>query len=284
MAFQRAGMTTNTQNTAAAPRAAQTAPRSNQQAMAPVQDTSVTYTANGEEVSLSFQDVRKFICENATDAECKIFIETCRGNGLNPFLREAHLIKYDAKSAASIVVGKNAFTKRAEMHPQFDGYEAGLVVLVNGKIEYREGSAVYEGEELLGGWAKVYRKDRTRPSFDEVNLNEYIQTKTDKNGNVVPNSMWASKPGTMIRKVALVHALREAFPSALGAIYSEEEVNVDVEGSFRELPNEEPSAPARLGRSRRAPKSLPSEPIAADDPFAQPVTEPETVPVGGEQA
>lgn len=280
MAFQRAGMTTNTQNTAAAPRAAQTAPHSNQQAMAPVQDTSVTYTANGHEVSLSFQDIRAFLCPKANDAECKLFLETCRCNGFDPFLKDAYLIKYDEKQPASIVVGKYAFTKRAEEHPQFDGYEAGLVVLVNGKIEYREGSAVYEGEELLGGWAKVYRKDRTRPSFEEVNLNEYIQTKSDGS----PNSMWASKPGTMIRKVALTHALREAFPSALGALYTEEEVNVDVEGSFRELPNEEPSAPARLGRSRRAPKALPAEPIAADDPFAQPVAEPETVPAGGEQA
>lgn len=280
MAFQKAGMTTNTQNTAAAPRTAQTAPRSSQQAMAPVQDTSVTYKANGEEVSLSFQDIRAFLCPKANDAECKLFLETCRCNGFNPFLKDAYLIKYDEKQPAAIVVGKYAFTKRAEEHPQFDGYEAGLVVLANGQVEYREGSAVYDGEELLGGWAKVYRKDRTRPSFEEVNLNEYIQTKADG----TPNSMWASKPGTMIRKVALTHALREAFPSALGALYTEEEVNVDVEGSFREIPDEAPATPARLGRSRRAPKSLPAEPIAADDPFAQPVAEPETVPAGGEQA
>ncbi len=280
MAFQKAGMTTNTQNTAAAPRTAQTAPRSSQQAMAPVQDTSVTYKANGEEVSLSFQDIRAFLCPKANDAECKLFLETCRCNGFNPFLKDAYLIKYDEKQPAAIVVGKYAFTKRAEEHPQFDGYEAGLVVLANGQVEYREGSAVYDGEELLGGWAKVYRKDRTRPSFEEVNLNEYIQTKADG----TPNSMWASKPGTMIRKVALTHALREAFPSALGALYTEEEVNVDVEGSFREIPDEAPDTPARLGRSRRAPKSLPAEPIAADDPFAQPVAEPETVPAGGEQA
>lgn len=273
MAFQRAGLTTNTQNTAAAP-------RSSQQAMATVQDTSVTYKANGEEVSLSFQDIRAFLCPKANDAECKLFLETCRCNGFNPFLKDAYLIKYDEKQPAAIVVGKYAFTKRAEDHPQFDGYEAGLVVLVDGKIEYREGSAVYDGEELLGGWAKVYRKDRTRPSFEEVNLNEYVQTKADG----TPNSMWASKPGTMIRKVALTHALREAFPSALGALYTEEEVNVDVEGSFREIPDEAPATPARLGRSRRAPKSLPAEPIAADDPFVQPVAEPETVPAGGEQA
>lgn len=281
MAFQRPGTTTNT-TAAAAPRTAQTAPRNNQQAMTPMQDTAVTYKANGEEVHLSFEDIRAFLCPLASDAECKIFLETCKSNGFNPFLKDVYLIKYDEKAPAAIVVGKYAFTKRAEEHPQFDGYEAGLVILANGQIEYREGSAVYEGEQLLGGWAKVYRKDRTRPSFEEVTLGEYIQTKTDKNGNVVPNSMWASKPGTMIRKVALTHALREAFPSALGALYSEEEVNVDVEGSFREIPDE-PAAPAQLGRGRRTRKALDAGPAAMDDPFAQPAVQPEPVPAGGEQ-
>ncbi len=164
----------------------------------------------------------------------------------------------------------------------FDGYEAGLVILADGRIQYREGSAVYEGEELLGGWAKVYRKDRTRPSFEEVTLGEYIQTKTDKNGNVVPNSMWASKPGTMIRKVALTHALREAFPAALGGLYTEEEMDVDVEGSFREMP-ETPAEPAQLPRHRSA-RAKPIQPAAEDDPFAQPAMQRETVPAGGEPA
>ena len=284
MAFQRPGTTNTTAAAAsAAPRTTQSAPRANQKSLTTVQDTTVTYKANGEEVSLSFDDIRAFLCPLASDAECKIFLETCKSNGFNPFLKDVYLIKYDEKQPAAIVVGKYAFTKRAEAHPMFDGYEAGLVILANGQIEYREGSAVYDGEELLGGWAKVYRKDRTRPSFEEVNLNEYIQTKTDKNGNVVPNSMWASKPGTMIRKVALTHALREAFPSALGALYTEEEMNVDVEGSFREI-HDEPEAPAQLGRGRRARKALDAAPAAMDDPFAQPAMQPEPVPAGGEQA
>ena len=75
---------------------------------------------------------------------------------------------------------------------------------------------VYEDEELLGGWAKVYRKDRTRPSYEEVKLTEYDTGK----------SLWKGKKATMIRKVALVHALREAFPSTFGSLYDESEVHV----------------------------------------------------------
>ncbi len=39
-------------------------------------------------------------------------------------------------------------------------------------------------------------------------------------------SNWAAKPGTMIRKVALVQALREAFPEDLQALYDAEEMGV----------------------------------------------------------
>ena len=34
--------------------------------------------------------------------------------------------------------------------------------------------------------------------------------------------MWAKKPGTMIRKVALVQALRESFPSSFGGVFNDE--------------------------------------------------------------
>ena len=194
-------------------------------------------TAGGDHFSVSFEEVRHFICEKATDAECKIFLETCRAYRLNPFTREAYLIHYDNKNddtPCTIVLGKNCYLQMAERHPAYDGFEAGVIVLNESGVEYREGSIVYEGEELLGGWARVYRKDRTRPSYDEVKFSEYNTGK----------SLWAAKPVTMIRKVALVHALREAFPSTYGLTYDESEigVEVDAEGTARELDDDAPPA------------------------------------------
>ena len=202
-------------------------------------------TAGGDHFTVSFEEVRHFICAKATDAECKIFLETCRAYHLNPFTKEAFLIHYDNKSdetPATIVLGKNCYLQMAERHPAYDGFEAGVIVLNDGGVEYREGSAVYDGEELLGGWAKVYRKDRTRPNYEEVKLGEYNTGK----------SLWASKPATMIRKVALVHALREAFPSTYGLTYDESEISVEVdaEGTARELDDD---APRSLPRSRKVP-------------------------------
>lgn len=198
-------------------------------------------TASGELFTVSFEDVRHFISPKATDAECKIFLETCRAYHLNPFTKEAYLIHYDNKNdetPATIVLGKNCYLQMAERHPAFDGFEAGIVVYSEGQIVDREGSILYDGETLLGGWAKVYRKDRTRPGYDEVKLDEYNTGK----------SLWASKPATMIRKVALVHALRETFPSTFGLLYDESEINVVAEGSAREV-----EEPAQLPRRTRRP-------------------------------
>ena len=161
----------------------------------------------------------------------------------------------------------------AERHPAFDGFEAGIIVFEKetGMLEKREGSIVYDGEELIGGWAKVYRKDRTRPSYEEVKLTEYDTGK----------SLWKGKKATMIRKVALVHALREAFPSTFGALYDESEVRFDAESTARELEPEEDmvvvpydaGSPASLRRTRQKMEAEQTDALTVeaetpeDDPF-----------------
>lgn len=229
--------------------------------------------ADGQHFTVSFGEVRSFICPQATDAECKIFLEICKQYHLNPFTKEAYLIHYDNKNesaASTIVLGKNCYLQIAERHPAYDGFEAGVIVLTaEGQLLNREGSIVYDGdggETLLGGWAKVYRKDRTRASYEEVKLSEYDTGK----------SLWSGKKATMIRKVALVHALREAFPSTFGALYDESEVRVDAESTAREVPPEDlPVLDPYAGSHRHrktagtlipAPES-PAEEPPADDPF-----------------
>lgn len=129
------------------------------QAASPSVPVEIT-AADGQHFTVSFADVRNFICAKATDAECKIFLETCKQYRLNPFTKEAYLIHYDNNSEdtpSTIVLGKNCYMQMAERHPAFDGFEAGIIVLDTeaGQLDHREGSIVYEGEELLGGWAKV---------------------------------------------------------------------------------------------------------------------------------
>ena len=259
MAFTRNNQTASASTASRSARSATAFETAGSTALAPaVPSKPVEITdAGGQHFSVSFDDVRNFICPKATDAECKIFLESCRSYHLNPFTKEAYLIHYDNNSEdtpSTIVLGKNCYMQMAERHPAFDGFEAGVIVLADGQIEYREGSITYENEELLGGWAKVYRKDRTRPSYDEVKLSEYDTSK----------SLWAKKPATMIRKVALVHALREAFPSTYGLLYDESEIQVDAESTAREV---EDYQPTRRISSRRKAAELPAvEIVTADSP------------------
>lgn len=186
----------------------------------------ITYSSNGEDVQLSIGRIKKYLVNGGgqiTDDEAVMFLSLCRYQHLNPFLREAYLIKYGSNSPATIVTGKDVFLKRAQRNPDFAGLQCGVIVRDNasGMITEREGTFYLEDSEtLVGGWAKVYIKNRAIPFYESVRLSEYIGRK--KSGEI--NDQWSKRPATMIRKVALVHALKEAFPDDLGGLYAQEEI------------------------------------------------------------
>lgn len=185
----------------------------------------ITYDSNGENVQLSVGRIKKYLVNGGgqiTDDEAVMFLSLCRYQHLNPFLREAYLIKYGSNSPATIVTGKDVFLKRAQRNPAFAGLQCGIIVINgDGMITEREGTFyLEETENLVGGWAKVYIKNRAIPFYESVRLSEYIGRK--KSGEV--NEQWSKRPATMIRKVALVHALKEAFPDDLGGLYAQEEI------------------------------------------------------------
>ncbi len=188
----------------------------------------ITFIANGENVTLTPETVKNYLVsgdkDKVTMQEVVMFMNLCKFNGLNPWLKEAYLIKF-GNEPATIVAGKESFTKKAEANPKFDGFEAGIIVLDNETQEliYRNGSMKLPNETIVGGYAEVWRKDRGHSCREEVSFEEYAGRKKD--GTL--NRQWASKPATMIRKVALVHALREAFPGTLGGMYSAEERGVE---------------------------------------------------------
>lgn len=165
--------------------------------------------------------IQSLINPLATVEEAKFFLELCKSQDLNPFIGEAYLIKYGSK-AATYVVGKDAHLKRAEQQPSFDGFKAGIIVKTEkGNLEEREGNFyISETDKLVGGWAEVHRKDIELYFISKVPLDEYVGRKKD--GTIT--KMWDTKPGTMIRKVALVQALREAFIGLLGGMYDISEI------------------------------------------------------------
>lgn len=196
----------------------------------------VNYMANGVEIKLSPQIVKKFLISgdpsNVTDEEIMMFMSLCKYQGLNPFIHEAYCIKYGNQPATQ-VVGKEAFLKRAEQNEQYNGMDSGIVVQTDEGIVYRNGAIATEDETIIGGWAEVHRKDRDHPTHVEVSFAEYAGRKKDG----ALNGQWSTKPATMIRKVAQVQALREAFPTNLGGMYAAEEQGVE-EPAMAAVPQE----------------------------------------------
>lgn len=214
------------------------------------------YQSNGETVKLSPGIIRQYLVSgggNVTNEEVMMFLSLCRFQHLNPFLREAYLIKYGESQPAAMVVGKDVFLKRARKRVEFAGFQAGIMVQTEeGNVIDREGTMyLKESEKLVGGWAKVYITGFKYPIYSAVSLDEYIGRK--KSGE--PNSQWASRPATMIRKVALSQALKEAFPEDNGALCVQEEVP-EASGIVLEdavvIPQEE--QPEKAGRPLEAPE------------------------------
>ncbi|KJU86167.1 DNA single-strand annealing protein RecT-like protein [Candidatus Magnetobacterium bavaricum] len=166
-------------------------------------------------------DVRKYICPKATDGEIRMFLALCKAQGLNPYVKDVHLIKYSDNAPAQIVTAKQAFMKRLELHPQFDGLQSGIIVQdTTGKVIEREGTFKLDDEKLVGGWAIVYRKDRKIPIKAPVSLRDFDRTAStsEKKNN------WNTMPAVMIEKVAIVTAARKACPLELGGLYIADEM------------------------------------------------------------
>ena len=180
-------------------------------------EKSVEFSVSGENVVLNGTVVKKYLTrgnEDVADQEVVMFINLCRYQKLNPFLNEAYLVKFKG-SPAQIITSKEAYMKKAESNENYDGLRAGIIVQRGDKIHELEGSFTLSDDTLLGGWAEVYRKDRKHPYKAKVGLDEYNKGQ----------STWKKMPKTMVRKVAIVQSLREAFPAELGALYVEEESN-----------------------------------------------------------
>ena len=186
-------------------------------------EVAVIYNIDDEEIKLTPKIVQEYLAGGTqiTMPEFKMFTSLCKARKLNPFLKEAYIIKF-GNNPAQIVVGKDAILKRAILNPKFDGREQGVIVLDSDNKEiHKQGTFILQNETIVGGWAKVYRKDWTHPVHITVSLQEVAQRKKDGNFNM----NWAKKTATMIEKVALVRALREAFVEDAGGMYDADEMD-----------------------------------------------------------
>ena len=148
------------------------------------------------------------------------FMMLCKSRRLNPFVGDAYLIGYDSNDGPvfNLISAIQSLRKRAESHPQFDGSERGVIVQRGEETIERPGTMTFEGEKLVGGWGRVYRKDYKVPFYETVKLATYS----------TGQSRWAKDKEGMIAKVGEAAALRRAFPSDVGALYIAEEFDAEA--------------------------------------------------------
>lgn len=198
------------------------------------------------------------------ERDCIRFLMLCRAGALNPFAGDAFLIGYRDNQAGAVqwnlITSISAFYKRAEACPQYDGIESGVIVRdATNSIIDRVGDFTFTDDELLGGWAKVYRKDRKYPTERRVKLSSYSK----------PFGVWKNDAAGMICKVAEMHALRDTFPTMLGGLHTEPEMGPMPEITI----TPEPQATKTQRLTRRIQKELEPEPVIEPEP--EPITQSE---------
>lgn len=219
---------------------------------------TINYEVNNEEVKLSPAMVRKYLVNGngkVTDQEVVMFMQLCRYQKLNPFLKEAYLVKF-GNQAASIITSKEAFMKRAENNKHYKGFKAGIVVARGEEMKHLDGAIKMPKDELIGAWAEVYRDDRDEPSHVEISLEEFSKGQ----------ATWKQMPMNMIRKTALVNALREAFPENLGSLYTEDDKQPIQEVQATEENESKPTVDDLLNDE---PKEVKPEPVEVKEEEAK---------------
>jgi len=161
-----------------------------------------------------------------SETECIKFMMLCQAQRNNPFAGDCFLTGYDSKDGTakfSMITAHQTFIKRAESSAVYEGMESGIIYLENKEEKTpkeREGDFNFGDEIVIGGWAKVYQKGR-KPVYKRLSI---AQRKPN-----YPTPFWeGEKAAEQIVKCAEVDALRAAFPTLLGGMFSKDEMETTV--------------------------------------------------------
>lgn len=173
--------------------------------------------------------------------DARAFMRLCEARGLNPWEGDAFLVGYDTDQGPkfSLITAHQAFLKRAEVHPDFDGMESGVVVQVGDELRDIPGDMAPPNARVVGGWARVHHKQKAIPTYRRLSLQVFA-----KNTN-----RWKIDPGGMICKCAEADALRSSYPTKLGGIYLRDE-----------LPDGDAPPPIQMPQAVQTPEPAEEEP------------------------
>lgn len=190
--------------------------------------TAVRYIPIGgtQEIEVSLESLNRLVTPTAKGRRpsrliLEEYLETCAQLRLNPKTKDVYLIGYDTEKSESgamwsVVTSYHVLIKRADKHPYYDNFEAGLIVDDEGEFVHLDGSLRKPHQKIVGAWCKVYRKDRTRPTYATVDIKERDKGRGE----------WLNQKAWMIQKCAISAAMRWAFPNDCGSIVTEDEIEL----------------------------------------------------------
>jgi phage recombination protein Bet len=178
-----------------------------------------------DQIKLSVRMIQDFIAKptkqgkKCTPDQALRFLMLCQAQRLNPWQGDCFCIGYDTQNGPefSNVVAHQTFLKRAEANENYDGMTSGLIVRnkeTQAITEIEGDFFLDEEQQVLGGWAKVIRKDRKIPFYRRIRMARFYKDQ----------SQWKVDAPGMICKCAEADALRSAFPTVLGGLYMPEEM------------------------------------------------------------
>lgn len=238
-------------------------------------DREVEYTPfmAKESIKLSARLVLRFLCtptrsgQVCSERDAMKFIMLCKARGLNPWEGDAYVTGFDSKDGPqfSLITAHQAFLKRAEVHPDYDGMDSGVIVKdASGAVIDRDGDLVLDDDTaLIGGWATIHFKTRKHPMRKRLKLSTFNKQR----------ARWNEDPAGMIVKCAEADALRSAFPNSLGGMYLDGEM-AHIEAETRDVkPAAPPTGRANLRPERNgAGAHKPAEPILHEEAHQESTT------------
>lgn len=179
----------------------------------------MTQNLNIWQDEMAKQQILENFCtpNNLSKGEITTFFRIGQATGLNPFLREIWVVKYN-NAPASIFIGRDGYRKSAQAHKEYDYHQAHAVYssdkfsVESGEVKHAYGDFVKRGQ-LIGAYGIVKRKSASQPIFIFTEFKEYNTGK----------SLWGKKPAMMIAKVAEAQSLRMAFQELFAGTYDESE-------------------------------------------------------------
>lgn len=187
-------------------------------------------------------EIKNIFAKDLLDTEFKTFVWIWKATGLNPFLREIWAVKYGTQSA-SIFIWRDWYRKSAQANPEYDYHDVDAVYendnfsVKNWVVEH---SYNFKNRgKLVWAYCLVKRKSSTKAMFTFVDFVEYyLWNKVIENGVItekikpgkfgaMKETLWDTKPATMIKKVAEAQGLRWSFQELFSGTYDESEMEVE---------------------------------------------------------